>query len=121
MAATQFNSSTRKASSASKTTIVLAFAGVYFFWGSTYTAIRIGAPEMPALLLAGTRFLDLLRDFADSAVGLSKILFDGVNTETERNIGSIVVIVGEFHIPACPVPCFYRSPDKIQILFEAKR
>ena len=38
-------------------TIVLAFASVYFFWGSTYTAIRIGAAEMPALLLAGTRFL----------------------------------------------------------------
>ena len=37
--------------------IVLAFASVYFFWGSTYTAIRIGAAEMPALLLAGTRFL----------------------------------------------------------------
>ena len=39
------------------TSIVLAFASVYFFWGSTYTAIRIGAAEMPALLLAGTRFL----------------------------------------------------------------
>lgn len=37
-------------------TIVLAFASVYFFWGSTYTAIRIGAAEMPSLLLAGTRF-----------------------------------------------------------------
>lgn len=37
--------------------IVLAFASVYFFWGSTYTAIRIGAAEMPPLLLAGTRFL----------------------------------------------------------------
>jgi drug/metabolite transporter (DMT)-like permease len=36
--------------------IVLAFASVYFFWGSTYTAIRIGAAEMPALLLTGTRF-----------------------------------------------------------------
>jgi drug/metabolite transporter (DMT)-like permease len=36
--------------------IVLAFASVYIFWGSTYTAIRIGAAEMPALLLAGTRF-----------------------------------------------------------------
>ena len=36
---------------------MLAFASVYFFWGSTYTAIRIGAAEMPALLLAGTRFL----------------------------------------------------------------
>jgi drug/metabolite transporter (DMT)-like permease len=38
-------------------TIVLAFACVYFFWGSTFTAIRIGAAQMPALLLAGTRFL----------------------------------------------------------------
>jgi drug/metabolite transporter (DMT)-like permease len=37
--------------------IVLAFACVYFFWGSTFTAIRIGTAQMPALLLAGTRFL----------------------------------------------------------------
>src|ERR1700722_9455463 len=42
---------------ATKFSIVLAFASVYFFWGSTYTAIRIGAAEMPALLLAGSRFL----------------------------------------------------------------
>src|ERR1700678_3744215 len=41
----------------SRASIVLAFASVYFFWGSTYTAIRIGAEQMPALLLAGTRFL----------------------------------------------------------------
>lgn len=43
-------------SPASRFSIVLAFATVYFFWGSTYTAIRIGAAEMPALLLTGTRF-----------------------------------------------------------------
>jgi drug/metabolite transporter (DMT)-like permease len=36
---------------------VLAFASVYFFWGSTYAAIRIGAAQMPALLLAGTRYV----------------------------------------------------------------
>ena len=41
----------------STASIVLAFASVYLFWGSTYTAIRVGAAEMPALLLAGTRFL----------------------------------------------------------------
>jgi drug/metabolite transporter (DMT)-like permease len=41
---------------ATTTSIVLAFASVYFFWGSTYTAIRVGAAQMPALLLAGTRF-----------------------------------------------------------------
>jgi drug/metabolite transporter (DMT)-like permease len=41
---------------AGRTSIILAFLSVYFFWGSTYTAIRIGAAEMPALLLAGLRF-----------------------------------------------------------------
>jgi drug/metabolite transporter (DMT)-like permease len=41
---------------ATTASIVVAFATVYFFWGSTYTAIRIGAPDMPALLLSGTRF-----------------------------------------------------------------
>lgn len=41
---------------ATRFSIVLAFAAVYFFWGSTYTAIRTGAAEMPALLLTGTRF-----------------------------------------------------------------
>ncbi len=41
---------------ATKASIVLAFATVYFFWGSTYTAIRIGAEDMPALLLSGVRF-----------------------------------------------------------------
>ena len=42
---------------ATTASIVLAFASGYFFWGSTYTAIRIGAADMPALLLSGTRFL----------------------------------------------------------------
>jgi drug/metabolite transporter (DMT)-like permease len=49
--------STPHAKPGTTATIVLAFASVYFFWGSTYTAIRIGAAEMPAFLLAGTRFL----------------------------------------------------------------
>jgi len=52
------NSSAHPAKKAASTaSIVLAFACVYFFWGSTYTAIRIGAAQMPPLLLAGTRFL----------------------------------------------------------------
>lgn len=38
-------------------TITLAFASIYFFWGSTFAAIRIGTAQMPALLLSGTRFL----------------------------------------------------------------
>jgi drug/metabolite transporter (DMT)-like permease len=52
------NSSALPAKKAVSTaSIVLAFACVYFFWGSTYTAISIGAAQMPPLLLSGTRFL----------------------------------------------------------------
>jgi drug/metabolite transporter (DMT)-like permease len=54
---TNVNDSNQPHRIASKASIVLAFASVYFFWGSTYTAIRIGAADMPALLLSGTRFL----------------------------------------------------------------
>jgi drug/metabolite transporter (DMT)-like permease len=36
---------------------LLAFAIIYFVWGSTFLAIRIGVQEVPPLLLAGMRFL----------------------------------------------------------------
>ena len=35
---------------------LLAFAVIYFVWGSTFLAIRIGVHEVPPLLLAGMRF-----------------------------------------------------------------
>lgn len=34
-----------------------AFAVIYFVWGSTYLAIRVGVREVPPFLLAGLRFL----------------------------------------------------------------
>src|SRR5882724_3832519 len=36
---------------------VLAFAIIYFVWGSTFLAIRIGVQEVPPFLLAAMRFL----------------------------------------------------------------
>ena len=57
MAISPLHSARPQQKKATAASIVLAFASVYFFWGSTYTAIRVGAAEMPALLLAGTRFL----------------------------------------------------------------
>jgi drug/metabolite transporter (DMT)-like permease len=36
--------------------VLLAFAVIYFVWGSTFLAIRIGVREVPPLLLAGMRF-----------------------------------------------------------------
>ena len=35
---------------------LLAFGIVYFVWGSTYLAIRVGVREMPPFLMAGMRF-----------------------------------------------------------------
>ena len=37
--------------------ILLAFAVVYFVWGSTYLAIRVGVATLPPALFAGARFL----------------------------------------------------------------
>lgn len=37
--------------------IVLAFAIIYFVWGSTFLAIRVGVREVPPFLLAAMRFL----------------------------------------------------------------
>jgi drug/metabolite transporter (DMT)-like permease len=36
--------------------ILLAFAVIYFVWGSTFLAIRVGVHEVPPFLLAGIRF-----------------------------------------------------------------
>jgi len=37
--------------------VLLAFAIIYFVWGSTFLAIRVGVHEVPPFLLAGMRFL----------------------------------------------------------------
>jgi drug/metabolite transporter (DMT)-like permease len=49
---------------------LLAFAIIYFVWGSTFLAIRIGVREVPPLLLAGMRFF---------AAGLSLYLWTRAN------------------------------------------
>jgi drug/metabolite transporter (DMT)-like permease len=36
---------------------LLAFAIIYFVWGSTFLAIRVGVAEVPPFLLAGMRFV----------------------------------------------------------------
>jgi len=37
--------------------VLLAFAIIYFVWGSTFLAIRVGVREVPPFLLAGMRFM----------------------------------------------------------------
>src|SRR5579862_9762931 len=36
---------------------LLAFAIIYFVWGSTFLAVRVGVREVPPFLLAAIRFL----------------------------------------------------------------
>lgn len=36
---------------------LLAFAIIYFVWGSTFLAIRVGVREVPPFLLAAIRFV----------------------------------------------------------------
>ena len=36
--------------------ILLAFGAIYFVWGSTFLAIRVGVNEVPPFLLAAMRF-----------------------------------------------------------------
>ena len=44
-------------SSKLSTRILIAFGCVYFFWGSTYVAIRFGVEVLPPFVLASVRFL----------------------------------------------------------------
>jgi len=58
--------------------ILAAFAIIYFVWGSTYLAIRVGVREMPPFLMAGLRF---------TTAGLALYLwmrFTGVKSPTWR-------------------------------------
>ncbi|QNI32359.1 EamA family transporter [Alloacidobacterium dinghuense] len=43
--------------SAASLAIPIAFGCVYFFWGSTYTAIKVGVQYLHPLVLGGVRFL----------------------------------------------------------------
>src|SRR6516164_8315799 len=42
--------------SAERWKTLLAFAIIYFVWGSTFLAIRVGVRQVPPLLLAAMRF-----------------------------------------------------------------
>ena len=65
---------------------LLAFSIVYFVWGSTFLAIRVGVREAPPLLLAGVRFL------AAGAILFAWLLAKRTTLPTRREWGSASVI-----------------------------
>jgi drug/metabolite transporter (DMT)-like permease len=88
---------------ATTASIVLAFASVYFFWGSTYTAIRIGAAQMPALLLAGTRF------FIAGAILLGWCRWRGMRLFWPARTMLILSLIGLFLLSGSNVALVYAE------------
>jgi drug/metabolite transporter (DMT)-like permease len=73
--------------------VVLAFASVYLFWGSTYLAIRVAVETMPPFLMAGSRFIlagGLL--YAWARRGVSKP--EPVHWRSATIVGGLLLLLG---------------------------
>ena len=65
---------------------LVAFSIIYFVWGSTYLAIRVGVQEMPPFLMAGLRF---------TAAGVAMYVWlriSGVTHPTLRQWGAATIL-----------------------------
>jgi drug/metabolite transporter (DMT)-like permease len=74
---------------------LLAFGFIYFVWGSTYLAIRVGVHEVPPLMLAGMRF------FAAGAAVYGWTRMRGEKAPTTRQwisacILAVLIFVGDY-------------------------
>jgi drug/metabolite transporter (DMT)-like permease len=73
--------------------ILLAFAVIYFVWGSTFLAIRVGVHEVPPFLLAGVRF------FVSGLVLYAWVRLKGVPSPTRQEwaaatlLGTLIFLV----------------------------
>ncbi len=65
---------------------LIAFGIIYFVWGSTYFAIRVGVAQMPPLLMAGIRFT--VAGLAMTAWGLAR----GERMPSRRQWASIALL-----------------------------
>jgi drug/metabolite transporter (DMT)-like permease len=65
---------------------LLAFAIIYFVWGSTFLAIRVGVREVPPLLLAGMRF------FAAGVVLYAWMRATGTASPSRREWASVTLL-----------------------------
>ena len=65
---------------------LLAFAIIYFVWGSTFLAIRVGVHEVPPLVLASMRF------FTAGAVLYFWMRAKGTPVPTKREWGAVTLL-----------------------------
>jgi len=84
---------------------LLAFAIIYFVWGSTFLAIRVGVREVPPFLLAAMRFL---------AAGLALyfwMLARGERSPTARQWGSAFLLA--FLIFVCDYGLLFWAEQRV--------
>jgi drug/metabolite transporter (DMT)-like permease len=84
---------------------LLAFAIIYFVWGSTFLAIRVGVREVPPFLLAAMRFL---------AAGLALygwMLARGERSPTARQWTSAFLLA--FLIFVCDYGLLFRAEQRV--------
>src|SRR6185312_9164463 len=65
---------------------LLAFAIIYFVWGSTFLAIRVGVREVPPFLLAAMRFV------VAGLILYVWMIIQGVRSPTARQWRSALVL-----------------------------
>jgi drug/metabolite transporter (DMT)-like permease len=85
--------------------VLLAFGIIYFVWGSTFLAIRIGVHEVPPLLLAGTRF------FAAGIALYAWMRAKGVASPTAREWGAATLLA--FLIFAVDYGCLFWAERRV--------
>ena len=68
--------------------ILLAFASVYLFWGSTYLAIKVAGRHLPVPVVSGTRCL------VSSAVIAGLCLFTGRGLRVRKGEGWKLALIG---------------------------
>lgn len=84
---------------------LLAFAIIYFVWGSTFLAIRIGVRELPPLLFAAMRF------FAAGIVLFVWVLTQGERLPGRRQWGSIFLLA--FLIFVIDYGCLFWAEQRV--------
>ena len=108
------------------TAVLLAFAAVYFIWGSTYLAIRFAIETLPPLGMAAVRFLiagalmyTWLRARGASAPTLAQWRSGAISGTLLLVGGNGAVVVAEQWVPSGLVALIVATVPMWMVLFDA--
>src|SRR5579875_3538532 len=71
-----------------RTRVLIAFAAVYLFWGSTYTAIHVAGEHLPPPVVSGTRSI------ITTLLILAIALVRGQSLRVPKGEGPKLILVG---------------------------